>query len=318
MACGRGFSVAVSSTGQAFSWGSAEHGRLGQGDQSDHPEPTAITGLAGRTIARVSCGSAHAMVTTDTGQVWVWGSADRGRLGLGPNRIDDVLSPTLLEGPWVSPVLDVGCGHAHSILVDARGQVYAWGSNKYGQLGVECSHHVVGSNGNGVGVCGDRSNDKRQCSSGGGGNSSVVWCCTSSSSSGGNNGNGGDSGLMQCSTSGGGGGKSDGCDDSSIVSCCASGSSGGGSTCSSLCTCCSYVPVRVDILHGCGSGYGSGGYGGYGDGSCDVLAISAGAYHNAALTDQAQIVTWGRNNHGQLVGVCTVGVVGKTLRWCGY
>ena len=33
-------------------------------------------------------------------------------------------------------VSHVACGHAHSLAVDSKGQVYAWGDGQYGQLGL--------------------------------------------------------------------------------------------------------------------------------------------------------------------------------------
>lgn len=47
------------------------------------------TGLEGG-IAEVCCGSAHSLLLTSTGQVYVWGSNSRGQLGM--SHISEVVS----------------------------------------------------------------------------------------------------------------------------------------------------------------------------------------------------------------------------------
>ncbi|CCI41313.1 unnamed protein product [Albugo candida] len=66
----------------------------------------------------VSCGAAHCGVTTETGQVFMWGCANGGRLGLGPDVKDHIAKPTLVETLYKAGVRvwQIACGTAHSVL----------------------------------------------------------------------------------------------------------------------------------------------------------------------------------------------------------
>ena len=39
----------------------------------------------------------------------------------------------ILEG---KNIVQVDCGHTHTIALSAEGEVYSWGGNRYGQLGI--------------------------------------------------------------------------------------------------------------------------------------------------------------------------------------
>ena len=68
--------------------------------------------------------------------MYTWGANDSGQLGYeketrGKANADP--APVLdLEG---RKVVQVACGYAHTLALTADGGVYAWGCNRYGQLG---------------------------------------------------------------------------------------------------------------------------------------------------------------------------------------
>jgi alpha-tubulin suppressor-like RCC1 family protein len=88
-------------------------------------------------------GPNHAVAITEEGVLYVWGNNDMGQLGLGTVRAEDTetrFKPTLLE--LLNPnglklkVMDVAVGLEHTLALVNGGRVYAWGSNRYGQLGL--------------------------------------------------------------------------------------------------------------------------------------------------------------------------------------
>lgn len=67
--------------------------------------------------------------------MFAWGSTIHGELGLGGIEEEHILTPRPLDWFGASSVTEVACGETHSLLLTKDGQVYACGSNDYGQLG---------------------------------------------------------------------------------------------------------------------------------------------------------------------------------------
>ena len=52
---------------------------------SFYDEPTLISGLAGKQVIQIACGSAHSAAVTSEGELYTWGRGSYGRLGHGKN-----------------------------------------------------------------------------------------------------------------------------------------------------------------------------------------------------------------------------------------
>ncbi|KAJ0407324.1 hypothetical protein P43SY_004752 [Pythium insidiosum] len=123
ISCGFSHSAAVSAEGALFVWGSAVDGKLGVGLVEDRFEqytaaPLAVKFPGKRSIRFVSCGAAHTGAVSTAGELFMWGSANGGRLGLGPHVRDSVVVPTLARDLVARHVRvwQVSCGSAHSAL----------------------------------------------------------------------------------------------------------------------------------------------------------------------------------------------------------
>jgi hypothetical protein len=94
VACGAAHAALVTDAGQLFVFGRGANGQLGLGDKLSRARPSLVEYfvLHGCTVARAACGSAHTAVATTGGELYTWGCADDGRLGLGP------YEPALLHG----------------------------------------------------------------------------------------------------------------------------------------------------------------------------------------------------------------------------
>jgi len=46
-------------------------------------EPTLISGLAGKQVIQIACGSTHSAAVTSEGELYTWGRGSYGRLGHG-------------------------------------------------------------------------------------------------------------------------------------------------------------------------------------------------------------------------------------------
>ena len=117
--------------GHIWSWGSNELGQLGRIGQDNIP---LRVDEDGQWLA-VSAGGWHSLAIMDNDKsLWAWGSNESGQLGR-----DDIEggsdTPLLIDNAqlWVF----VAAGLSHSLgLANREGNVYAWGCNESGQLGI--------------------------------------------------------------------------------------------------------------------------------------------------------------------------------------
>ena len=110
--------AAVVDQGSLYVWGSSTSGKLGLDRLADQecyvtsPRPLRlpVKGTNGM-IRRVSCGANHSACISSRGQLYVWGSAAGGRLGLGRNKnIMEQHTPYLIESLLPETITDVSCG----------------------------------------------------------------------------------------------------------------------------------------------------------------------------------------------------------------
>lgn len=131
------------------------------------------TPLSGPALCRdISCGGGFSVVVLRSGKVCSWGMWAHGRLGLGPTPLSKTSSnynsansmsrrtgehrkiaryqlyPAILRGfggirssstdsiGFIPRAQSVSCGESHTLLLTDNGEVYAWGQNSCGQVGV--------------------------------------------------------------------------------------------------------------------------------------------------------------------------------------
>nr|CAD7427834.1 unnamed protein product [Timema monikensis] len=85
-------SAAITVSGELYTWGRGNYGRLGHGSSDDYTTPTVVAALRGHRVVDVACGSgdAQTLVVTDAGLVFSWGDGDYGKLGAGCARFKGV------------------------------------------------------------------------------------------------------------------------------------------------------------------------------------------------------------------------------------
>ena len=85
-------------------------------------------------FAASSCTACHSIIVTDDNKVFTWGRNDRGQLGHGDTvRRDEPTEVVALKG---HKVVAAAVGRGHTLFLTSRGQVFACGENKMGQLGI--------------------------------------------------------------------------------------------------------------------------------------------------------------------------------------
>jgi len=99
-------------------------------------KPTRMTAMKGVKVSDVFTGptSCHSLLIDDKGLLYSWGRNESGELGHGDTQRLDV--PKVVESLRNKVVVKAACGRQHTLVLTQQGQVYAFGENLQGQLGL--------------------------------------------------------------------------------------------------------------------------------------------------------------------------------------
>ncbi|XP_051150279.1 uncharacterized protein LOC127264787 isoform X2 [Andrographis paniculata] len=137
-------SVAVGASGEVYTWGFGRGGRLGHPDFDIHSGQAAvitprqvISGLGMRQVKAVAAAKHHTVVTTESGEVFTWGSNREGQLGY--TSVDTQSTPRRVTS-LKARIVAVAAANKHTAVVSEAGEIYTWGCNREGQLGYGTSN----------------------------------------------------------------------------------------------------------------------------------------------------------------------------------
>lgn len=122
-----------------YSWGRGDCDRLGFKSPLKLQNVPRLLDLPHR-VSKLSLGTFHVLALTEESLVYAWGSGISGQLGL-EKIANDVTAelkeqePQLIKALTPYKIVAVATGSKHSLAVSAAGQVFAWGCNRYGQIG---------------------------------------------------------------------------------------------------------------------------------------------------------------------------------------
>ncbi|KAM8852464.1 putative E3 ubiquitin-protein ligase HERC4 isoform 2-T2 [Synchiropus picturatus] len=131
--CGRRHTVFVLDDGTVYTCGCNDLGQLGH--EKARKKPEQVVALDAQIIVAVSCGECHTLALNDNGQVFSWGLGSDGQLGLN-NFEECVRVPRNIKTLSDVQIAQVSCGYWHSHALSRGGQIFSWGQNRYGQLGL--------------------------------------------------------------------------------------------------------------------------------------------------------------------------------------
>jgi alpha-tubulin suppressor-like RCC1 family protein len=148
VAAGSEHVLAVSSTGVLYTFGEDRYGQLGYETAENvetnqhipNPTPTPVTlpGASG-PVTQVSAGLEFSLALTSTGQLYAFGENAYGQLGSPPPKLtfSQNPTPTAVSLPGATgAITHIAAGQFYSLISTASGQLYAFGANQCGQLGL--------------------------------------------------------------------------------------------------------------------------------------------------------------------------------------
>jgi len=141
---GNGSFYALDSAGHLWAWGNNRNGQLGNASTTNQSSPVRVrfptprwrrsVSIVSVTATRNSSGAAYAI--DSAGHLWAWGGNRYGQLGNGslkdrsvPERVQ---FPSALGG---ASIISVEADGYSAYAIDSAGRLWAWGNNRYGQLG---------------------------------------------------------------------------------------------------------------------------------------------------------------------------------------
>ncbi|KAF8397417.1 hypothetical protein HHK36_016333 [Tetracentron sinense] len=126
----------VSDAGAVLNFGWGLYGQCGQGSTDDELSPSCVSPLLGIRIEGVASGLWHTVCISVEGDVYTFGGNQFGQLGTGSDQAE--ILPRLLEAPSLESKHSkiVSCGARHSAIITEEEELFCWGWNKYGQLGL--------------------------------------------------------------------------------------------------------------------------------------------------------------------------------------
>jgi len=136
IAAGAAHSLQLRPDGSVWAWGGNQAGQLGDGRHTSSTAPVrvAFPSAARLPVTRIAAGGFRSLALDSAGHIWTWGASDRP--GADPTTDNDAL-PVEVPRPraMAAPVTALAAGYTHALTIDHDGRVWAWGTNRFGELG---------------------------------------------------------------------------------------------------------------------------------------------------------------------------------------
>jgi hypothetical protein len=128
---------AVDEDGNLFGWGDNTYSQLGIAndgpDKMQFRSPVHITkGIKNKRVVQVASGAFFSLILDSEGHVYATGYNNVGQLGI-PN-VSSINSFTLVPFSSKIKIVRIIAGDSHTLVLDEKGNLYAWGFNSYSQV----------------------------------------------------------------------------------------------------------------------------------------------------------------------------------------
>lgn len=87
-------------------------------------------------VKKIQSGSQHTIALTTDGKVFGWGDPESGKIGRMLITRDKDNQALRMERLGARNAVDIYCGGHHSFYKNSKGEIFSWGLNTHGQLGI--------------------------------------------------------------------------------------------------------------------------------------------------------------------------------------
>ncbi|XP_063102741.1 E3 ISG15--protein ligase HERC5 [Cavia porcellus] len=134
ISAGEAHSMALSMSGNMYSWGKNDCGQLGLGHTKNTDSPSLVDIPDNQKVEFLACGGAHTALLTQDGLMFTFGAGKYGQLG--HNSTKNELRPCLVTELLGNRVTQIACGRWHTLAyVSDLGKAFSFGLGEEGQLG---------------------------------------------------------------------------------------------------------------------------------------------------------------------------------------
>ncbi|MGI6524745.1 MAG: hypothetical protein ACOX2O_05550 [Bdellovibrionota bacterium] len=158
VAAGYYHTCAVTTGGELYCWGSNYFGQLGINSTLDQTIPVrTLKGEQGgvgtylEDVSQVSTGKYYTCAVTTGGELYCWGYNTFMQLGINVFEFEKTTPARVIKGEQVSSgtyledISQVSAGEYHTCAVTTQGELYCWGLNFTGQLGINSRRTILGT-----------------------------------------------------------------------------------------------------------------------------------------------------------------------------
>ncbi|XP_072210320.1 X-linked retinitis pigmentosa GTPase regulator [Excalfactoria chinensis] len=135
ISCGDEHTAVVTGNGKLYMFGSNNWGQLGLGSKNAVHRPTCIKALKPEKTKLAVCGRNHTLVYTEEGNVYAAGGNSEGQLGLGDTE-ERTTFHLISFFTNQHKIKQLAAGACTSAAVTENGQLFVWGDNSEGQIGL--------------------------------------------------------------------------------------------------------------------------------------------------------------------------------------
>jgi alpha-tubulin suppressor-like RCC1 family protein len=94
-------------------------------------------------VTKVASGAHHTLALTSDGKIYAWGDPESGKLGRILATRNKDKQALMIEKVGAKDAVDIFAGNHHSFYINSKNQIYAWGLNNHGQLGVGHKENIA-------------------------------------------------------------------------------------------------------------------------------------------------------------------------------